>query len=304
MNQNKKTNVLTNDKKKKLKKKTKHANKQPTKESNEEHAAALENSNIPEYIRQEDEDDKGHNKDIHYKQNSNLTKAKPFLIASISAVIIGGVLGFFMLNMFVDIDGNIGQQGGSSASAVSDKENSTADAQSDVVAIDANSAFAVQAGKFSEQANAEEMAAVIQDAGSSAMIWENNSFYFVLSGISMSEQQAEQTATVLANSGIDTYVKEWATEASKITLMDSEKEWLQMFEKQWNKSLKSVSSGNHLSKDAWAGVVNAIPENTDSITSLTEAVQKEHQAMGKTDNSRDQIILLNLWEKFNKLVSK
>ncbi|HLR62608.1 MAG TPA: SPOR domain-containing protein [Lentibacillus sp.] len=307
MGQNKKVDVWMNGKKTKLKKKAGNTNKQHSiKESNDEHAASLENSNIPEYVRQENEDGKkDRNKKINYKRKSKLKRAKPFLIASISAVIIGAFLGFFMLNMFVDINRNITQQDSSSSSAAADKENSMANAESaDATAIDALSAYVVQAGKFSEQANAEEMAATVQDAGFSAMVWENGAFYFVLSGISTSEQQAEQTATGLADNGIEVYVKEWQTETNEITLPDNEKEWLQMYEQQWKEAVDSVSSGNHLSKDAWAEVIDAVPENTESISGIAKALNEQHQAMGQTDKWQEQVILLKLWEQFSQLISQ
>ncbi|WP_010531129.1 SPOR domain-containing protein [Lentibacillus jeotgali] len=307
MGKNKKVDVWTNGKKTKKNKNAKNNKKHSINESNKEHAAAMENSDVPEYLRYESKDGKkGHSKEIYYNQQSKFKMAKPFFIASISAVIIGAFLGFFMLNMFVDINGNISQQESPSLSAAADEENTdTADAEStDAAAFDAHSAYVVQAGKFSEQANAEEMATAVQDAGLSAMIWENESFYFVLSGISNSEQQAEQTATEFTNNGIEVYVKEWQTEANEITLTDNEKEWLQMYKQQWDESFGSVSSGNHISKDAWSEVIDAVPEDTESISGFIEFVNEQYQAMGQTDKWQDQVILLNMWEQFSQLISQ
>ncbi|SFA68905.1 Sporulation related domain-containing protein [Lentibacillus halodurans] len=284
------------------------------KEFNKEQAAAVEDSDIPELIRQDsDEPDS----EVYFTRKSRFRAFKPFLIAALSAIVIGSVLGFFMLNMFVDINDDIGRQGdapplaaagdedgdeGSSNSDKGDNAGSGSDDAASSAAIDAVNVFVLQAGKFGEQANADEMAATFQESGYPAMVWEKGEFFFVLSGITDSKQQAAQLANELSDENLEVYVKEWGTESGEMDLPDEEKEWLQTYEQQWNDALDSVNDGNQLSQDAWADVIDEIPENTERITEFADFLREQHQQMGQADKWQDQVILLSLWEQFNQLV--
>jgi len=280
------------------------------KEFNEEHAAAIEDSDIPELTRQ---DGDNHNKAIYYTRKSRFRAFKPFLIASISAVIIGSLLGFFMLNMFVDINADINQRDGSPLSAAANDEDETngaggegndaasGDGAASPVTFEAVDAFVLQAGKFGEKANADEMAATVQQAGFAAMVWEKEGFFHVLSGIAASKQQGTQLANTFADEGLEVFVKEWQTEADERELPDKENEWLQKYEQQWNDSLASVTDGNQLSKNAWAEIVDTIPENTEYITDFTETLKEQHEQIGQGGKWQDQVILLSLWEQYNQM---
>ncbi|WP_167751323.1 SPOR domain-containing protein [Lentibacillus salicampi] len=307
MGKDQKLVIWMNGKKTKLKKNDQFPEeKYSIKEFNHEHAAALEESDIPELTRQDSED---YNRELYYAKKPRFKAFKPFLVATISAIVIGSVLGFFMLNMFVDINADINQENGSPISAAAGDEDNDAggegnQAEADggtAITAEAVDAFVLQAGKFGEKANADEMAATVQQAGFAAMVWEKGEFFFVLSGIAGSEQQASQLANAFADEGLDVYVKAWQTEANEFNLPDDEKAWLQDYQKQWHEAVETISNGDSLSKKAWSDVVNAIPEKTESLTDLTNVLTEQYQQMGEADQWQDQVILLHLWEQYHQL---
>ncbi|MFD1362919.1 SPOR domain-containing protein [Lentibacillus salinarum] len=284
--------------------------KHAVKEFNDEHAAAIEDSDIPELIRQDDDQDN----EVYFTRKSKFKAFKPFLLASLSAIVIGSVLGFFLLNMFVGINDDMSQQGGNMPQAATGAEEDEADNQNDAngstgsdsedsttAEIGDVSAFVLQAGKFGEQANADDMAATFQDAGYPAVVWEKEGYFYILSGIAGTKQQGEQLANDMADEDLEVYVKAWETASAKMDLPKSEKEWLQTYEQQWNDSLAAVNDGDRLSKEAWANVVDKTPEKTEHITDFAAFVTKQQQQMGEGDKWQDQQVLLSLWEQFNQL---
>lgn len=311
MGKGKKMVIRMNGKKTKLTQNDKTPDeKYSIKEFNDEHAAALEDSDIPELIRQNSDDS---DNEIYFTRKSKLRAFKPFLLATLSAVIIGSILGFVMLNMFVDINEDLSQPGDAPpfGAAGSEGENGPSDeGETDASAGDGSapaeiasvSAFVLQAGKFAEKANADEMAATFEQAGYSSMVWENEDFFFVLSGITNSKDQGTQLANELTEEDLEVYVKEWTTESGDINLTNEEKEWLQTYEAEWQDALASLGDGNQLSQDAWADVIDGIPENSEQLTDFADFLQEQYEQMGQADKWQDQVILLSLWEQFNQLV--
>ncbi|QKY69584.1 SPOR domain-containing protein [Lentibacillus sp. CBA3610] len=301
----KKTNLTHHD--------TKPDEKYSIKEFNKEHAATIEDSDIPELIRQDSDDP---DNEIYFTRKPRFKMFKPFLLAALSAIIVGSILGFFMLNMFVDINDDISRQGDSPPLAAAGGEDDEGDSTDDEggndnsggneetspVTTEAINPFILQAGKFGEKANADEMAAALQQTGFPAMIWEKDNFFFVIAGITNSREQGTQLASTFAEDDFEVYVTEWGVPSGDLELPPQEKEWLQMFEEQWNGALAAVSDGNQLSQDAWADVVSEIPENTEQITDFTQFLREQHQQMGEADIWQDRVILLNLLEQFSQLV--
>lgn len=281
------------------------------KEFNEEHAATVEDSDIPELIRQDSDNP---DNTIYFTRKSKFRSIKPFLLATLSAVLIGSFLGFFMLNMFVDINDDISRQGGSSPLAASsdEEEDNTSDDDNggsyngdddmSPVTIESRNAFILQAGKFSEKENADEMVSAFQQEGFPAMVWEKDEYFFVLSGITNSKEQGLTLANAFAEKDLEVYVNEWGTESGEIELSNQEREWIQAYELQWKDALTSVNDGNKLSQDAWSNVVDEIPENSEHITEFADFLKEQHQQMGSDDKWKDQVVLLRLWEQFNQLV--
>ncbi|RYG74827.1 SPOR domain-containing protein [Lentibacillus lipolyticus] len=274
------------------------------KEFRREQAAAVDDPDIPELIRRESED----GEDSYFLSGkSKLKPFKPFLFASLSAIIIGSVLGFFMLHLFVDIDKGMSQQ--YSVPASDDQNADEADSeQSDnavsAAAMEAESAFVLQAGKFSEKANADTMAENFRQAGFDAMTWEKNDYFFVLAGIADSKDQAAQFANEFKEAELEVYVKEWHVPEKEVMLDKHEKEWLQLYRKQWEASLESISNGDRLSAEKWEKVVDAIPEKPEHIKGLTAAVREEYQQIGQAGKWQDQKLMLVFLKQYSRIAPR
>lgn len=283
------------------------------KEFNKDYSAAtLEEANgdeVPTFVRRHSEDS---NNEHYFGRKSRFSSFKPIILASISAIIIGSVLGFFMLNMFVDIDKGLSQQNYTIPTTVEDDEEATKEdddketASDEVISaaqIQSMNAFVLQAGKFGDEANANEMKDKFNQAGFSAMIWLEGNFYYVLAGIANSKNKANQLANELSENQLEVFVKNWGTESSEIKLTEDEISWLKAYNKQWTESLASVNKNENLSEDGWANIVNTIPDDSKNISEFTTFLKKEISELVKANKWQEQRLLLNLWYQFNLLVN-
>ncbi|GAA0442398.1 hypothetical protein GCM10008983_19320 [Lentibacillus halophilus] len=282
--------------------KNKHASpdkKYTIKEFNREQAASIDDSDIPELVKRKGVDG---NDSYYSSRKSKLKPFKPLLLASISAIIIGSFLGIVMLQLFVDIDKRMSQQNASIPMADdNDKKNETE--QMETATIESQTAFVLQAGKFTEKPNADKMAKAFQQAGFAAMIWKKNDSFFVLSGIAETEEHASHLADTMTDKGLKVYVKPWKTSEKETRLQQAEKKWLQTYRTQWNKALETVSKGNNVAAEGWKGVVGAIPEKQEHIKDLTSSVKKAYENMKKTDKWKDHAQVLRLWKQFHQTVT-
>ncbi|ALX48210.1 hypothetical protein [Lentibacillus amyloliquefaciens] len=305
MSNDEKIEVWKNGKKKTITQDdTEAKEKDSIKNYSDEQAGTIEDSDIPELIREHNDDSDSENK-IHFTRKSRLKAFKPFIIAALSAIVIGSVLGFFMLNMFGDINDNISLQGNSSSlAAAGDEDDQAASGESNdksLVTIDSGNAFVLQAGKFSEKENAEQMQAAFEEQGFPSMIWEKGEYFFVLTGIADSEGRGTQLSGAYAEKNLEVYVKEWTTASAEIELTDKEKEWLQTYDQQWNDSLASISNDEKISQEQWANVIDSMPENSERLAEFTHFLSEQHNQMAKADKWQSHVILLQLWERAHKL---
>lgn len=282
------------------------------KEFNKDYSAAtLEDANgdeVPTFVRRHSEDS---DNEHYFGQKSRFSMFKPIILASVSAIIIGSVLGFFMLNMFVDIDKGLSQQNYTVPAAVDDeeanKEGSDKESASDEVIsstpIESVDAFVLQAGKFEGEANANEMQKKFNQAGFSAMIWFKENYYYVLAGIAKSKDQANQLAKEFKDHQLEVFVKNWNTESSDMKLTNDEASWFKAYNKQWTESLSSLNKDEKLSEDGWANIVNTIPDDSENIGEFTAFLKKEISDLVKANKWQEQRMLLNLWYQLNLLVN-
>lgn len=282
------------------------------KEFNKDYSAAtLEDANgdeVPTFVRRHSDDS---DNEHYFGQKSRFSMFKPIILASVSAIIIGSVLGFFMLNMFVDIDKGLSQQNYTVPAAVDDeeanKEGSDKESASDEVIsstpIESVDAFVLQAGKFEGEANANAMKNEFNQAGFSAMIWFKENYYYVLAGIAKSKDQANQLAKEFKDHQLEVFVKNWNTESSDMKLTNDEVSWFKAYNKQWTESLTALNKNEKLSEDGWANIVNKIPGDSENIGEFTAFLKKEISDLVKANKWQEQRMLLNLWYQLNLLVN-
>ena len=258
-----------------------------------EQAATLQESNedpIPVFARSSDTDIKRPEKD------SKFSYFKPIIIAILSAIVIGSILGFIMLRMFVGIETELSSQSSNTLPIV-DKDQDNESAETNQSSLESIEAYVLQGGVFSEQANAEAWNKKFEDAGLSSMIWEKENQFFLLLGLANEKEQAKNILeTVKKDADLDDFVKGWSTDKVKAELSKEEAEWFQSFRDQWTKALSEVSSQEALTPSSWENVVANYPKESDRAKPLAEAISNVKKAEG----TQAQIDLLHLWNVYDQ----
>lgn len=264
-----------------------------------EEPGTLEDSSIPELtMTTGGESESG--KQPNFKRKSRFKAFKPFLVAALSAVVIGSVLGFFMLNMFVDINENISTQGNASSLAAAEEEGS-GEANNSLAKIASSNAFVLQAGKFSEKENAEQMQETFAQQSFPSMIWEKGKYFYVLAGLAGSAEKGNQLSKGFTEQGLEVYVTEWETASQEMELTETEKDWLQSYEEQWGISMASINDNNTISQEEWTDIVENMPEESELLSGFTNFLTDQYQQMEEAGEWESQIILLKLWERTSEL---
>ncbi|WP_164668475.1 SPOR domain-containing protein [Virgibacillus doumboii] len=313
MAKDKKITVWMNGKKTKITRKDDFDESYPIKEfSKKDAAATLEDSNsneVPAFVRSYSHDDEN---ERFFGRKGRFSIFKPIIFASVSAIIIGSILGLFMLSMFVDIDNSLSQQDNNLPAMIDEEDNKKEEDENkesdstavSAVTMDATNAFVLQAGKFGNEANAKEMANTFNQSGFSVMVWTKDNYSYVFAGIANSKQLASQLTTEFSEQQLEVYVKEWTTESFELQLNDDEKKWLQSYKKQWNESLVAVSKEESISKEDWKNVIDSTPEKSDRLSGFTDFLKKELNNIGQAGKWQEQRILLNLWYQLHEKAAK
>ncbi|WP_096269581.1 SPOR domain-containing protein [Paucisalibacillus globulus] len=235
-------------------------------------------------------------------QNTNLNMFKPIIIAIISAITIGSIMGFVMLKIIVNFDNDVnatpayqtipGQGQDDQNKSVEDETTSGGT----LITLDPMSAFVLQGGVFSSASNAEAESSKFIDQGYSPVIWEKDSQYYLLVSSGLSKEDLQDDINVLVGSGIDVYAKEWVIGESKIKLSEEESNWVSSFQDQWN-----IATGKGLIEvDTWNKMVEQAPKGTESFNSFVTSLKE--QLTSFNDNNPGQL-LLAMWKSYDEFIS-
>lgn len=250
-----------------------------------EHAAALD----------DDSDDSSpaitglskSNKSIGKKKQASLLFLKPIVLAITSAVIIGSLLGFLMLRIFVDVEADKAGQASNNLPAQAVNGNSETSLGTTSISLEPLKAHVLQAGIFSEAANAEEWAENYASKGISTMIWQRDNQYFLLAGIATTQDQAKVLAEEMKQEqSVDIFVKEWSTIAGETEVSTLEQEWIVKFQQVWLESITSLTDQGSVTTESWSNLLSERPESTEKLTPLINAI----------NDSDDQINAIKLLE--------
>src|SRR5690606_6501117 len=236
------------------------------------------------------------------KQNTNLNMFKPIIIAIISAITIGSIMGFVMLKIIVNFDNDVnatpayqtipGQGQDDQNKSVEDETTSGGT----LITLDSMSAFVLQGGVFSSASNAEAESSKFIDQGYSPVIWEKDSQYYLLVSSGLSKEDLQDDINVLVGSGIDVYAKEWVIGESEIKLSEEESNWVSACQDQWN-----IATGKGLIEvDTWNKMVEQAPKGTESFNSFVTSLKE--QLTSFNDNNSGQL-LLAMWKSYDEFIS-
>lgn len=228
-------------------------------------------------------------------KNNKFSHFKPILIAILSAIGIGSILGFVMIRLFVGIDSELTAQGSNALPIVDPDDNKSV--ETDQLVLEPIDAFVLQAGVFSDQANAEAWNEKFAEAGLASMIWEKDDQYYLLTGLANEKESAKEMLAELKEAGdFDIFVKEWSTDQAELELSQPEAEWFQSFRDQWTKALAKVDSQEALSTGDWEDLAANYPKEANQDVPLIDAISD----VEKEETVDPQITLLNLWHAYDR----
>ncbi|WP_067727275.1 SPOR domain-containing protein [Oceanobacillus damuensis] len=207
------------------------------------------------------------------KKKSRIYFSKPMLFAILSAIIVGTVMGFAMLRIFVDVEAESdGQPLNNQPPITAANENASAEKASPF-SMDPLEAYILQAGVFSEKENAEKWAAEYTDKGIETIIWNRDNQFYLLAGIAPTKEKAVYIADELkTGNSIDLFVKEWSTIAGEAPLNVEEQEWVGHFQDVWKDSLSNMNEGQSNSIDNWSNLMDRKPNQSDILAPLVTSI--------------------------------
>ncbi|HAM81432.1 hypothetical protein [Ornithinibacillus bavariensis] len=214
------------------------------------------------------------------KKQSTFSMFKPILIAIISALAIGSIMGFVMLKIIVNFDNELNPTPANVLPAEGEdgKENKKADSvELSSFTLDALSAYVLQGGVYSESANAETELGKYTDLGYAPIIWQRENQFYLLVNMADSKVSLQEDALSLANNNIEVYVKEWQISESKLELTEEEYNWITVFQKDWNNALQNGS----INKETWKKLIDDAPNKTEHLTSFTASLREVLKQEGK-----------------------
>lgn len=261
-----------------------------------------EEEEIPTLTRQEIEET---NQPNNEKKGRNIFYGlRPFFTAVFSALLIGSLLGFLMINMFTNLDKNTNQNDDLVAAHTDPdhddnavKEDKTE--QLDAIELEAISAYVLQVGVFSERKNADEWITTFEQAGFPTTIWEKDDLLYLLAGVTVTEEQANALVSDFSDLQFDVYIKEWKTNEVDVELTEEEMNWLQSFHAKWNNALESLNKQEGILMEDWDRLLENAPDAPESINKLVDRIKKEKDT--KKGEWEAHIMLLNIWQEYEKL---
>lgn len=239
------------------------------------------------------------------KMKSTLfNRIKPILIAVISAIVIGSLLGLFMLNMFKGIDHEPSATGSVITDHADNERTNNNDHQNENidVTIDEIKAFVLQAGVFKEIANAEQYEKVYEEAGLPSIIWKRENQFYLFVGISGTREKGKALQAHYENLEVDLFVKEWISLDGKIELEQNEERWIKSFLALWNETLESLSKEDNVSFDQWESLLvdgDELDMFQDMSSNLKELLKQDSF---ESDLTKQQQFLLSSWNYLEQII--
>lgn len=236
------------------------------------------------------------------KVNRRLTYMKPIIIAVVSAVFIGSLLGFFMLNMFTSFGGEGESNHETSIDYSTNKldEAEEKDAQISSSTLESMTAYVLQGGVFTEEKNANEWAKKFTQEGFPAVIFKENQQYLLFVGIASTEENAKHF-TQSNGQSLEVYVKEWTMKAQEIELTAKEQHWLESFQEEWKQTLQMIQGGESIPFKGWNDLVNSYPLQSERIEALVDQILEFYEDRNEGLSQVEwQTMLLSVWKTFDE----
>lgn len=256
---------------------------------------------IPAYTRNYEEDDRNNVLNI----TSKIKTFKPIMIAIFSALLIGSVLGFMMLNLLTQLnDDSDHLEPEVSKTAVSNEQKLSNSEEIQKFTLKSMSGQVIQVGVFSKTENANEWIETYKQAGFPTTLWERDGQYFLFAGIAETKEDANKLRTNITSNDFDAFIKEWQTKEYEIELLPVDYEWLTAFQELWHETLHSVSVQEGINTNNWHNLIEQADKKSEKVINLSEEIQSLINHDFKEDTLLEQKVLLEVWQKFEKNFSQ
>lgn len=234
------------------------------------------------------------------QKNRFFKKYKPYIGAVFSATAIGIVLGIIMLQLFTVVEGESNVASNRSSSTPS--SNQTEEQNENATTIDPLTAYVIQGGVFTEEANAIEWSEIFKEHGIPSVIWEREGEYYLFTHLSSTKEQAVKEAEKIKEKDLDVFVKEWSTDSYEIDL--ETKDWMILFQETWFDSVQSFDQGEEILPGQWEQLI----DDSDNFPNEAnnELVERINTMIKHINEDRLQQLsydLLELWKEYEKVLS-
>ncbi|HLR52836.1 MAG TPA: SPOR domain-containing protein [Candidatus Avamphibacillus sp.] len=297
-----KMNGETIDKQEKLNQKQAHFNQ---KIYNEQAATnEITNKNVNPFARDKGNKKKGV-KISNMRRIGYVKELKPIIIAVITAIFIGSVLGFILLKMFVNIDNGLANTSNSNPVVHLDANTKdTPKENTSKVTLPSIQAFVLQGGVFSAEENAKEFASKYNKKNINTVIWERDNQYYLITGLANSKESANDLADQQEGHGLEVFVKEWESPAIEVQLANNEFEWFQSLHNLLVKSIDGINGKDSLPVDGWSALFDENKTESEKIISFKEKIEPYTKNIKEGGKSDIQYELLEIWYELEAFLSK
>ncbi len=233
-----------------------------------------------------------------------LHSIKPFLLSSLSAILIGVVLGFIVLRMSTSATEPEVDQGTTApkvevaADEPNEEEEDTTSTNMDFVDIGAMEAYVLQAGVYAEKENADEAAIELKNSGYSPIVWEEDQQFFVFTNVFSSEEHAKNSVAAMKEENIEVYVKLWTVEQQSLDITVEEAGFLEQYTAIWTETVEKHTMDEIDSLAEWEELVKQMP--TSDVTEGLVVYLEENIVQAEAAIDIEQV-LLETWQLYSLL---
>ncbi|SEA52497.1 hypothetical protein SAMN05421743_105177 [Thalassobacillus cyri] len=238
----------------------------------------------------------------YYKKKKRKKKlsspVKNIVVSVIGALLLGLLLGFILLRMFVGItesdgaatENPVAYTGGTDTG---NAESVTTDGGS-AIKLPTVEAYVVQAGYFTSREKAEEWSQNYIEKGYPTVVWEREGDVFLFTGLARSYEAANEKASPLLKDDLQTYVKPWkVTATEKVNVKGAEplSGFADLF--------YSTIDGKETTEE-WNQLAVRLPEN-ETFNELKAAIKSLSKS---NSSSQKDVLLLKIWKSYENILKK
>ncbi|WP_017472726.1 SPOR domain-containing protein [Amphibacillus jilinensis] len=216
-----------------------------------------------------------------------------FIVTAFAAIAIGMGFGMTFIYIFTGEkeEATTNQE---LTQSFEDQDNQTA-STSDLKVLDGLSAYVIQVGAFEMQEQAEQFQKDLSNRDYSAVVWQTDNDYRVFVGVYQSESEAKQAAEQL---DIDTYIREWQTDAYDIAVTDEEYHWLTSFSELWQQSLSGITEQVEQDWQQWLTV-----DHYSESEHVLQFHQQVEELLQEINTSQTATLLMELWFTYDQFAN-